>query len=104
MLLVLEAIIEIMVVIAKVMTGYDVKKALAHQAFVVRSNGDRELAGFLEYLADAVDMNAKALGSAASDTAMKEVLLNTLEFERNWKSPEIIAGASEIANKLFAGV
>lgn len=86
------------------MTGYDVKKALAHQAFVVRSNGDSELAGFLEYLGDAVDMNAKVLGSAASDSALKEVLLNTLEFERDWKSPEIIDGALAMVDVIFAGV
>ncbi len=86
------------------MTGYDVKAALVHQAFVVRSNGDRDLDGFLEYLADAVDMNSKVLGSAASDVALKEVLLNTLEFERDWKSPEIIDGALAMVEAIFVGV
>lgn len=88
------------------MNGYDVKLALAEHAKLVRAvsvvtkSEDTELAGFLEYLADTVDMNAKVLGPAAHGAALKEVLLNTLDFERDWRSADVIADATAFVEKL----
>lgn len=88
------------------MNGYDVKLALVEHAKSVRAisvatnSGDTELAGFLEHLADTVDMNAKVLGSAAHGAALKAVLVNTLDFEREWRSDGVIADATAFVETL----